>query len=105
MKEISEEAKTRFFEEIGICLKRGGFQTGPMEERHMPVSWQEAPLCRVNGLGGIRYHEEDVRNPDAKDALLLVLNIVNTTVEYMRMLEKAPQLWTRAICTSMSSSS
>ena len=49
MKEISEEAKVRFFEEAGICLKRGGFQIGPVEERHMPVFWQEAPLCRVSG--------------------------------------------------------
>ena len=97
MKGISEEAKARFFEEVGICLKRGGFQVGPVEEGFMPVFWQEAPLCRVNGLGGIRYHEEDVRNPDAEDALLRVLNIVNTTVEYMRMLETAPQLNARGL--------
>ena len=92
MKEISEEAKARFFEEAGICLKRGGFQVGSVEEGLMPVTWQDAPLCRVNGVGGIRYREENVRNPDAEDALLRVLDIVNTTVEYMRMLEKAPQL-------------
>ena len=53
MKEISEEAKARFFEEAGICLKRGGFQVGPVEEGFMPVTWQDAPLCRVNGVGGI----------------------------------------------------
>ena len=92
MKGISEEAKVRFLEEVSICLNRGGFQTGPVEEGLMPVSWQNAPLCKVNGLGGIRYHKEDVQSPDAEDAMLRVLNIVNTTVEYMRMIEKAPQL-------------
>ena len=92
MKEISEEAKARFFEEAGICLKRGGFQVGPVEEGYMPVSWQEAPLCRVNGVGGIRYRSEVVRDPDAGEALNRVLDIINVTDEYMRLLEKAPQL-------------
>ena len=92
MKGISEEAKARFFEEVGICLKRGGFQVGPVEEGFMPVFWQEAPLCRVNGVGGVRYRSEVTRDPGSEAALNRAIDIVNVTEEYMRLLEKAPQL-------------
>ena len=92
MKEISEEAKARFFEEAGICLKRGGFQVGPVEDGFMPVFWQEAPLCRVNGVGGVRYRSEVTRDPGSEAALNRAIDIVNVTEEYMRLLEKAPQL-------------
>ena len=92
MKEISEEAKARFFEEVGICLKRGGFQVGPVEDGFMPVFWQEAPLCRVNGVGGVRYRSEVTRDPGSEAALNRAIDIVNVTEEYMRLLEKAPQL-------------
>ena len=92
MKEVSEEAKARFLEEAGICLKRGGFQVGPVKDGFMPVSWREAPLCRVNGVGGVRYRKEDIQSPKVEDALIRVLKIVNTTVEYMRILEDAPAL-------------
>ena len=92
MKGISEEAKARFFEEVGICLKRGGFQVGPVEDGFMPVFWQEAPLCRVNGVGGVRYRSEVTRDPGSEAALNRAIDIVNVTEEYMRLLEKAPQL-------------
>ena len=92
MKEISEEAKVRFFEEVGICLKRGGFQVGPVEEGFMPVFWQEAPLCRVNGVGGVRYRSEVTRDPGSEAALNRAIDLVNVTEEYMRLLEKAPRL-------------
>ena len=92
MKEVSEEAKARFLEEAGICLKRGGFQVGFVKDGFMPISWREAPLCRVDGVGGVRYRSEAVRKPDAEEALERVLDIVNVTQEYMSLLEKAPRL-------------
>ena len=92
MKEISEEAKARFLAEAGICLKREGFQVGAVEDGFMPVSWQEAPLCRVNGAGEVRYRSEAVRGPDAEAALNHAVDIVNAAAEYMRLLEKAPPI-------------
>ncbi len=92
MKEVSEETKARFLEEAGICLTRSGFRVGPVKDGFMPVTWREAPLCRVNGAGGVRYRKEDIQGPKVEDALIRVLKIVNTAVEYMRILEDAPAL-------------
>ena len=32
-------AQLRYLEEIAISLKRAGYDTGQIEDRHLPVSW------------------------------------------------------------------
>ncbi len=92
MEKIDEEARARFLEEAGIRLKGEGFQVGPAEEGYMPVSWQGAPLCRVNGVGGVRYRDEALKRPGASEALDRVVDVTVTIAEYMRLVEKAPAL-------------
>ncbi len=58
----------------------------------MSVSWQGAPLCRVNGVGGVRYRDEALKRPGASEALDRVADATVTIAEYMRLLEKAPAL-------------
>ena len=45
----------------------------------MPVSWNGAPLCQVNGAGGIRYRGETARNPLTETALERAADIVYMT--------------------------
>lgn len=39
MDKQNDMAQLRYLEEAAISLKRAGFDTGRIEDRHLPVSW------------------------------------------------------------------
>ena len=43
----------RYLEEVCISLHRAGFETKPPEECQLPILWNDAPLCRITGKGGM----------------------------------------------------
>ena len=82
----------RYLEEVRIPLHRAGFGTLPLEGAQLPVLWNGAPLCRITGKGSVLYRREDVGTPQAEDALFRTEDIAARTLEYMTIIESAPQL-------------
>ena len=92
MPEIDEAQRDRYFGEIGLQLRRAGFQTEEPEDGYMAVAWEGAPLCRVTGGGGARYHAEDIEGDERNEAFHQLLDITHTVSEYMRLMEQGPRL-------------
>ena len=42
----------RYLEEVCISLHRAGFETKPPEDCHLPILWNDAPLCRITEGSG-----------------------------------------------------
>ena len=82
----------RYLEEVCISLHRAGFETKPPEDCHLPILWNDAPLCRITGKGSVFYRREDADTPQAEDALFRIEDIAAKTLEYMTAMEYAPQL-------------
>ena len=82
----------RYLEEVCISLHRAGFETKPLEDCHLPILWNDAPLCRITGKGSVYYRREDTDTPQAEDALFRIEDIAAKTLEYMTAMESAPQL-------------
>ncbi len=94
---MTAEEKSRYYEEVGRTLRRGGFEVrGVDEEGLLPVRWQGQPLCRV-AEEGVRYHADDVSQPDRAAALREVVSTVETTAGYMKLMEAAPPLKARGL--------
>ena len=55
MDKQNDMAQLRYLEEAAISLKRVGFDTGRIEDRHLPVSWNGSYLCRISGKGRVLY--------------------------------------------------
>ena len=85
-------AQLRYLEEVGLRLRHSGFETMPLEERHLPVKWNGSYLCRVSGSGSVLYREADIERHHAQDILQDAIHTARMTSEYMAMLERAPQL-------------
>ena len=82
----------RYLEEVRIPLHRAGFGTLPVEGEQLPVLWNGTPLCRITGKGSVLYRQENVDSIRAQDALQVVIDTAKMTLEYMAILEYAPQL-------------
>ena len=95
MEKQNDIAQLRYLEEVAISLKRAGFDTGQIEDRHLPVSWNGSYLCRISGKGSVLYHQQNVDANGAQAELQNVIDIAKTTSEYMAMMERAPQLKAR----------
>lgn len=85
-------AQLRYLEETAINLARAGFDTGQIEERHLPVGWNGNDLCQVSCTDSVRYRRQEVEISSAQEKLQKVIDIAKATMEYMTMLEQAPQL-------------
>ena len=85
-------AQLRYLEETAINLARAGFDTGQIEERHLPVGWNGNDLCQVSCADSVRYRRQEVEISSAQEKLQKVIDIAKATMEYMTMLEQAPQL-------------
>ena len=95
MDKQNDMAQLRYLEEVAISLKRAGFDTGRIEDRHLPVSWNGSYLCRISGKGSVLYRQQNVDANGAQAELQNVIDIAKTTSEYMAMMERAPQLKAR----------
>lgn len=91
---ISENniAKTQYFKELSLVLKRSGFSVVPRDDGQMSVWWGGEYLCRVNGEGEMWYRQEDMTTPDREDAGSRALAIAMDVRDYMRAMEQAPEL-------------
>ncbi len=92
MNDRNTEQQFRYLEEVCISLHRIGFETQPLEKSQLPVQWNGTPLCRITGKGSVLYRREDMSTSPAEDALLRVEDIAARTLEYMTVMETAPQL-------------
>ena len=92
MNERNTEQQLRYLEEVCIPLHRAGFETQPLENSQLPVRWNGTLLCRITGKGSVFYRREDMNTPLAEDALFQVEDIAARTLEYMTVMETAPQL-------------
>lgn len=95
MDKQNDMAQLRYLEEVAISLKRAGYDTGQIEDRHLPVSWNGSYLCRISGKGSVLYRQQNVDANGAQVELQNVIDIAKTTSEYMAMMERAPQLKAR----------
>ena len=82
----------RYLEEVCISLHRAGFETKPPEDCHLPILWNDAPLCRISGRGSVLYRQENMDSVRTQDALQSVIDTAKMTSEYMAILETAPRL-------------
>ena len=92
MNDQSGTAQLRFLEETAIRLRQNGFTVEPIEDHHLPVCWEKGRLCRITGKGSVLYRQENVDSIRAQDALQVVIDTAKMTLEYMAILEYAPQL-------------
>ena len=92
MNENNEEARERFYREVGIHLNHAGFAVQPERFDLLPVEWNGASLCRITAGGGAQYRAEELEPEGAEDAFWRAADIAATTAEYMRLLETAPPL-------------
>lgn len=95
--ELSDEARSLFLKEIGLCLERAGFQTGPEKNGLLPVRWNDASLCRVNAAGGAQFRKEELDAEGASEAFHRALDVTMEAVEYLQLMQKAPQLKARGL--------
>ena len=87
---LSKKLSIEYMEEITIQLQAHGFTVLPLESRDIDIAYDGKPLCRVSSRGGLGYFEE---NAVGKEAVLeQIRDIVNTTREYMTLMEQAPPL-------------
>ena len=92
MNDQNETTQLRFLEETAIRLQQNGFTVEPIEDHHLPVCWEKGRLCRITGKGSVLYRQENVDSIRAQDALQVVIDTAKMTLEYMAILEYAPQL-------------
>jgi hypothetical protein len=92
MNEQNETTQLRFLEETATRLRQNGFTVEPIEDHHLPVCWEKGRLCRISGKGSVLYRQENVDSIRAQDALQVVIDTAKMTLEYMAILEYAPQL-------------
>ena len=83
--EISEEARDRFYTEVGIHLAREGFSVLEQRDGLLPLEWCGAPLCRITAGGGAQFRRDELEPEGAGNAFQLATEIAHTTAEYMRL--------------------
>jgi hypothetical protein len=92
MKEINEEARDRYYKELGIHLSHAGFIVLQQKNGLLPLEWNGTSLCRITAGGGAQYHAEELEPDGANEAFHRATDIAAVTAEYMRLLETAPPL-------------
>ena len=90
--ENSTEAKKNYLTETALALRREGYTVEDAADDCLKVSMSGNPLCSVTVMGGITYRQENLSSPELEQAKDKVYEIVRTTAEYMRQMEKAPFL-------------
>ena len=89
---INEEARDRFYKEVGIHLAREGFSVLEQRDGLLPLEWCGAPLCRITAGGGAQFRRDDLEREGAAEAFCRATDIAHTTAEYMRLMEYSPPL-------------
>ncbi|MGI5972395.1 MAG: hypothetical protein ACOX67_01380 [Oscillospiraceae bacterium] len=92
MEQNDSKNRTDFFTEIGIALRRDGYDTSVPDNGLLPVLVDRLPLCRITDNGAVRYRESDLGNAEREDALHQITDTAQTVAEYMRLMDTAPIL-------------
>ena len=87
MKDINEEARDRYYKEVGIHLSSAGFTVLAQKDGLLPLAWNGASLCRITAGGGAQYRAEELEPDGANDAFHQATEIAATTADYMRFME------------------
>ena len=95
--ENNEEARDRFYKEVGIHLAREGFSVMKPQNGLLPIEWNGASLCRITAGGGAQFRRDELEPEGAGDAFQLATEIAHTTAEYMRLMETAPHLQAKGL--------
>ena len=97
MKQNDSKNRTDFFAEIGIALRRGGYDTSIPDNGLLPVSADGLPLCRITETGSVRYRDADIGSMEREVALHEVTQTAETVAEYMKLMNAAPLLKTQGL--------
>lgn len=92
MEQNNLEKSAGFLSEIGIVLRRSGFDTSVPDNGLLPVLVDRLPLCRISETGSVRYRDADIGSVEREDALHEVTQTVETVSEYMKLMDAAPLL-------------
>ena len=95
--ENNEEARDRFYKEVGIHLAREGFSVREQKDSLLPIEWNGAPLCRIASGGGAQFRRDELEPEGAGEAFQLATEIAHTTAEYMRLMETSPPLQAKGL--------
>lgn len=92
MEQNNLKEDTSFLSEVGIVLRRGGYNTSVPDNGLLPVSADGLPLCRISETGSVRYRDVDIGSVEREDALHEVTQTAETVSEYMKLMDAAPLL-------------
>ena len=82
--------ETKYLAEVSRRLQQAGFSVKAEEDGRLAVEQDSQRLCRVNAKGTVFYDQDTVSESD--QALQQVIDIAKTTSEYIRQMERAPEL-------------
>ena len=82
--------EARYLAEVSLRLQRAGFTVNPEEDGRLAVERDSQRLCRVNAKGTVFYDQDTVAESD--QILQQTIDIAKITSEYMRQMERAPEL-------------
>lgn len=97
MKQNDSKNRTDFFTEIGIALRRNGFDASPPTDGLMPIFLDGLPLCRITETGSVRYRDADIGSAESENALHEVTQTAETVAEYIKFMNAAPLLKTQGL--------
>ena len=92
MEQNNLKEDTGFLSEVGIVLRRGGYDTSVPDNGLLPVSTNGLPLCRISETGSVRYRDADIGSMEREVALHEVTQTAETVAEYMKLMNAAPLL-------------
>ena len=92
MEQNNLKEDTGFLSEVGIVLRRGGYDTSVPDNGLLPVSADGLPLCRISETGSVRYRDADIGSVEREVALHEVTQTAVTVSEYMKLRDAAPLL-------------
>ena len=92
MEQNNLEKSAGFLSEIGIVLRRDGYDTSVPDNGLLPILADGLPLCRISETGSVRYRDADIGSVEREDALQEVTQTAETVSEYMKLMDAAPLL-------------
>ena len=69
MEQNNLEKSAGFLSEIGIVLRRDGYDTSVPDNGLLPILADGLPLCRISETGSVRYRDADIGSLEREDAL------------------------------------
>ena len=92
MEQNNLEKSAGFLSEIGIVLRRDGYDTSVPDNGLLPILADGLPLCRISETGSVRYRDADIGSMEREVALHEVTQTAETVSEYMKLMDAAPLL-------------